>query len=272
MTRTSRLRGLSAGLCGGLALLFSIANPQPTFASATDTGVLSNCQFTLGFKTLHDLDPGDVGNCTGNQTWAANGDATQPTDRGLLTWRKADNYTAFTNGTWTWVNGPFGLQRRLNVERFVWELPGVQTGDPTRTVPSSSDMAVQLFNMVNQDRQVNGLQPVVFSPELSRLAQGRADGLLAARGPLSHYDANGNLVLREIVTDNRIPFVTAGENLADNNFGLPQTVSVANISLMNSAPHRANILAPAFNQLGVGVAGPDVAGDYYYVELFVQTS
>ena len=40
---------------------------------------------------------------------------------GLLVWRKADNLTAFTDGYWTWVNGPRGLQRRLNSERFDWE-------------------------------------------------------------------------------------------------------------------------------------------------------
>jgi hypothetical protein len=36
-------------------------------------------------------------------------------------WRKADNWTAFTDGYRTWVNGPAGLVRRLNTERFPWE-------------------------------------------------------------------------------------------------------------------------------------------------------
>src|SRR5439155_10452091 len=41
----------------------------------------------------------------------------------LLVWRKADNFTAFTDGYRTWVQGPFGLQKRLNTERFAWEQP-----------------------------------------------------------------------------------------------------------------------------------------------------
>jgi hypothetical protein len=79
------------------------------------------CQFILGFKTLHDLDAGDIGDCTDNQVFAANGDAQQHTVAGLMAWRKADNWTAFTNGYWTWINGPSGLAKRLNTQRFSWE-------------------------------------------------------------------------------------------------------------------------------------------------------
>jgi hypothetical protein len=81
----------------------------------------SSCQFILGFGTLHNMDAADVGNCTDNQTFAANGDAQQHTTNGLMAWRKADNWTAFTNGYWTWINGPNGLAKRLNTQRFSWE-------------------------------------------------------------------------------------------------------------------------------------------------------
>ncbi|HLG72667.1 MAG TPA: hypothetical protein VK009_19790 [Chloroflexota bacterium] len=81
------------------------------------------CQFVLGFKDLHDLDPADIGDCTENQSFAANGDAQQHTTKGLMAWRKADNWTAFTNGYMTWINGPDGLQSRLNSDRFPWEAP-----------------------------------------------------------------------------------------------------------------------------------------------------
>ena len=39
----------------------------------------------------------------------------------MLVWRKADNWTAFTNGYWTWINGPGGLVKRLNTQRYSWE-------------------------------------------------------------------------------------------------------------------------------------------------------
>ena len=50
-----------------------------------------------------------------------NGDGLQRTTTGLMVWRKADNWTAFTNGSRTWVNGPFGVMERANTERFDWE-------------------------------------------------------------------------------------------------------------------------------------------------------
>jgi hypothetical protein len=39
----------------------------------------------------------------------------------LLVWRAADNWTAFTDGASTWINGPLGIQSRPNSQRFVWE-------------------------------------------------------------------------------------------------------------------------------------------------------
>jgi len=101
----------AAWLAAGLLL--------PASVSAQAAG--GNCQFVLGFQTLHDLDPADIGDCTDNQAFAPNGDAQQHTTKGLMAWRKADNWTAFTNGYQTWISGPAGLEARLNTQRFSWE-------------------------------------------------------------------------------------------------------------------------------------------------------
>ncbi|HEX2922589.1 MAG TPA: FxLYD domain-containing protein, partial [Chloroflexota bacterium] len=50
-----------------------------------------------------------------------NGDSLQKTTTGLMVWRKADNWTAFTNGDRSWINGPNGVEDRPNSERFAWE-------------------------------------------------------------------------------------------------------------------------------------------------------
>ncbi|HEY8694255.1 MAG TPA: hypothetical protein VIR57_16115 [Chloroflexota bacterium] len=89
----------------------------PAAAHAQTAG----CQFILGFKALHDLNAGDIGDCTDSQASASNGDAQQHSTKGLMAWRKADNWTAFTNGYKTWINGPSGLVSRLNTERFSFE-------------------------------------------------------------------------------------------------------------------------------------------------------
>lgn len=80
------------------------------------------CTFVLGFKAIRDQIPATVGDCTEDEGHnPANGDAVQRTTRGLFVWRKADNVTAFTDGYRSWVDGPYGLQQRLNAQRFSWE-------------------------------------------------------------------------------------------------------------------------------------------------------
>lgn len=104
-----------------LILALSLLVPaRPTQAAATVAA--GDCTFVLGFKTLHDMIPDKVGACKASEYHnAQNGDGLQQTIGGLLVWRKADNWTAFTDGYRTWINGPNGLQQRLNTERFRWE-------------------------------------------------------------------------------------------------------------------------------------------------------
>jgi hypothetical protein len=103
---------LSALILGGTLLS---ARPEPAVAQTP-------CVFTLGFRTLYEMIPQIAGPCIENE-WhnAENGDGLQRTTRGLMVWRKIDNWTAFTDGHMTWINGPVGLQARLNTERFIWE-------------------------------------------------------------------------------------------------------------------------------------------------------
>ncbi len=88
--------------------------------------------FQLGFEALADQIPGVVGEPVETQRSVANGDAVQQTTTGLMVWRKADNWTAFTDGFESWVNGPFGVQERLNSERFQWELSALGLTNPSR--------------------------------------------------------------------------------------------------------------------------------------------
>lgn len=82
----------------------------------------ARCSFAGGFRLLHDALPAVVGSCTSAEYYSANGDGLQRTSRGLLVWRKGENITAFTDGYRTWINGPFGIQTRLNSQRFCWEI------------------------------------------------------------------------------------------------------------------------------------------------------
>ncbi len=106
---------VTALLASNAAFLVALALFAGSLAAA-------QCEFRFGFRILHDLIPGVVGECLANEQYnPENGDSLQATTKGLLVWRKADNFTAFTDGYRTWINGPHGLQVRLNTERFSWE-------------------------------------------------------------------------------------------------------------------------------------------------------
>jgi len=98
------------------ALGVSVTPPAAPPAAA------NGCRFVLGFATLAGDLPQQVGQCVDNEGHnPANGDALQQTTDGLLVWRKLDNWTAFTDGYHTWINGPSGVAERLNSQRFAWE-------------------------------------------------------------------------------------------------------------------------------------------------------
>lgn len=191
-----RLVILSAILLCALALLGS----SLVSASPTDT---DGCRFVLGFKTIHDLIPNEVGQCIDNEGYnPANGDALQHTTAwhgkgGLLVWRKADNWTAFTDGANTWINGPYGIQKRPNAERFDWENDGQQVASqPMASTPPP--VSVPQFG--------NGMFVVGsdIQPGTYRTRKG-ADGCYYARlsgfgGTLSEIIANENTDDPAVVT------------------------------------------------------------------------
>ena len=118
-----------------IALVLSLL-PSPAAAEPA-------CGFRLGFKAIADQIPDLVGSCLEDEHFnAANGNAEQRTTAhhgqgGLLVWRKADNWTAYTDGATTWINGPQGLQSRPNSgPLFAWEAPAAGTAPvPAQDAP-----------------------------------------------------------------------------------------------------------------------------------------
>ena len=128
------------------------AQAQPQAHPDARPAAQAACGFVLGFATLRTLIAARegrdvVGACLENEHFhPANGNAEQRTTGGLLVWRKADNWTAFTDGFRTWVNGPSGLQQRLNSQRFPWEAdagaPGTTTLGPAGAPDPTLDVHV----------------------------------------------------------------------------------------------------------------------------------
>jgi hypothetical protein len=95
------------------------------------------CGFVGGFSRLRDLVGAQkVGECLEDEHFnIENQNAEQRTSGGLMVWRKVDNFTAFTDGGTSWINGPNGLQSRPNSERFSWESDPVTAPRSASTSP-----------------------------------------------------------------------------------------------------------------------------------------
>ncbi len=158
-------------------------------------------EFRLGFKALADQIPGVVGTPVEDEHYGANGDSLQQTTTGLMVWRKADNWTAFTNGDRSWVNGPNGVQERPNDERFPWEadrpaaLPPVETATPA---PSPTPI-----------RSAPQTPPIIPTPALpAQAAPAPAANVRVLKTntiPGAELDANRVYIVGEIINDGPTP-------------------------------------------------------------------
>jgi hypothetical protein len=99
--------------------------------SATLSSAQTSPVFKLGFKALADQIPDVVGTPVESEYFnLSNGNSEQHTTKGLMVWRKADNWTAYTNGYMSWINGPNGVESRLNSDRFAWENEPIAAAPP----------------------------------------------------------------------------------------------------------------------------------------------
>jgi hypothetical protein len=199
----------------------------------------ANCSFVLGFAAMHALIPDVSGPCAEDEHYdPITGDSLQATARGLMVWRKADNWTAFTDGYRTWVNGPIGLQERLNTQRFPWE--------------------------ASQDLPAKAIQPAVFpNGWLPRMNYFRAVAGLASVGEdvtlepgaanHAHYIVETGVV--EHTEDPRSPWYSPSGAAAARSsdligFTLPVSDAEAIDGLIAGPFHALTMLDPALRRIG----------------------
>ncbi|MFN0072468.1 MAG: hypothetical protein ACKVVP_13370 [Chloroflexota bacterium] len=104
------------------ALATRAAQSSPSSRVTRVTPEPANCSLMPAFEMLREqVGVDEIGICTDQPTVRENGDAQQPTTKGLFALKSRDNWVAFTDGHRTWVKGPNGVQQRLNAERFPWE-------------------------------------------------------------------------------------------------------------------------------------------------------
>jgi len=137
---------------------------------------------------------------------------------------------------------------------------GNSTGD--YTTESASAQEALAWNLLNQDRIANGLQPLPLDEELSRLARIKSTDMKQ-----NHYFAHvsptyGNA--SDMLTYFGYSFNSVGENIAHH-----ATVEKSQAAFMSSTGHRANILGSQWSRVGIGVTY-DENGYVYVTQLFVR--
>lgn len=125
-------------------------------------------------------------------------------------------------------------------------------------------METEVIKLVNVERSKRGLQALQTNWQLCRVARYKSQDM-ANKNYFSHTSPTYGSPFT-MMQNFGIKFSAAGENIAKGQ-RTPQEVMV---SWMNSPGHRANILSPVYNQIGVGVA-KDASGRYYWTQQFIKT-
>jgi len=155
-----------------------------------------------------------------------------------------------------WSRGQFVL---LCVVAF---LPACLSATPS---PDNFDSAVErsLFELVNKERVRVGLPQLKWSDKLMQSARKHAE-LIAPLHMLTHKAADEPAVTERIAATG-LRFNASAENLA---FGtIPEDIFPG---WMHSAGHRANILSPNYNSVGIGVL--KAHDGYYAVQNFAHVT
>lgn len=129
--------------------------------------------------------------------------------------------------------------------------------------PPFEAQAKEVIQLVNRERNMRGLIPFSENWQLSRVARFKSEDM-ALKGYFAHNSPTYGTPFR-MMQDFGLRYSAAAENIAMGQ-RTPQAVMNA---WMNSPGHRANILSPAYTQIGVGVA-QNKGGTYYWTQMFMN--
>ncbi len=123
----------------------------------------------------------------------------------------------------------------------------------------------EVFALVNKERAKEGLSELEWSDELARAAKGHSIDMAE-----NHYFSHTSLDGREFderIENEGMSMGFGGENIAAGS----KTAKDVMEQWMNSPGHRANILQPEFEKIGVGLAfSKDSKYGYYWTQCFAD--
>lgn len=139
--------------------------------------------------------------------------------------------------------------------------PGEPADPPEQDGDAAQAIASDLFDRVNDEREARGLDPVEWDDELAAMAEEWSEVMVD--DGFEHRDLNP-----ELFEDRLSGFVGVGENIFTSSAPVP--AGQTHIGWMHSPGHRANILDPSWDRLGIGVHCAD-DGRVYATQNFGRT-
>lgn len=144
--------------------------------------------------------------------------------------------------------------------------PNLITPGESLKIPNIADIKSlenQVIKLVNTQRANKGLAPLTANWQLSRVARYKSQDM-RDKGYFSHYSPTYGSPF-DMMKNFGLSFYAAGENIAMGQTTPAQVMG----SWMNSAGHRANILNPNYNEIGVGLAKGG-NGRFYWTQEFIR--
>lgn len=167
-----------------------------------------------------------------------------------------------TNRTFKMFGGRRKHQSLMALSLIFYFLAGAALAqNATSTLNFDAAAEQQFVQMINQDRAQNGLPPLFVDERLTEAARLHTE-LMVQHSALSHRFP-GEPAIEIRFSNQSLPSDREAENVA-----LGQTVLEAHDALMQSPPHRQNILDSQYNVIGVGVIRS--GGNYYVTEDFAH--
>jgi len=124
----------------------------------------------------------------------------------------------------------------------------------------------QAFDLINKKRTDAGLDPLVWSDDLAKLARLHSDDM-AEQKYFSHKGSDGSMVDDRADRLGITGWSAIGENIAFER-GFENAAEFTVESWMKSPPHKKNLLDQRWKETGMGVAIlPD--GTYYFTQVFL---
>lgn len=145
--------------------------------------------------------------------------------------------------------------------------PQAPRATPIAPPPSLVEMEQQMVAGVNAEREKAGLPPYQVDDKIVAMALGHAQDMVV-RGYFGHVTPEG-ITLRDRFAKSGINAMNMGEDIQRNTRPAQETVQFALDWFMNSRPHRANILHPRHNRIGIGIV-ESPPGWYTFVLVFAQ--